>query len=229
MTKVNRLTGPQILAISKIIDEDMNWDELDFAIELFSDNYELKHLKMDSPLNVPMTRERLTLFTVSQMLLFLKELYDANPDKYFVVYNLIVKAYPEYLSKANVKLISQRFEKYSNIVQIWEKADIHLQEGHFRESVDNSRLAIELLCKDLFENEKSLENQKGKIGELLKNQPKEFKDLVISHIRSYEVLQNEQFKHNFPKGIEEIEVRYILKTTFLIMDYLERKGKENDK
>lgn len=70
MTMVDRLTGPQILEISKIIDGDMNWDELDFAIELFSDNYELKHLKMDSPLNVPMTRESLTLCTVSQMLFF---------------------------------------------------------------------------------------------------------------------------------------------------------------
>ena len=51
----------------------MNWDQLDFMIDLFAEKYELNHLKIDSPLSVPKTRERLMLFTIPQGILFLKE------------------------------------------------------------------------------------------------------------------------------------------------------------
>lgn len=147
MSKIDRLTGPQILAIAEIIDEDMNWDQLDFMIDLFAEKYELNHLKIDSPLSVPKTRERLMLFTIPQGILFLKELNEAKPDKYFSVYNRIVKSYPEHLSKDDIRLISQHFEKYSDVVKILEIAELHLQEGNIRESVDNSRLAIELFLR----------------------------------------------------------------------------------
>ncbi|MER2226338.1 MAG: hypothetical protein ABS916_04710 [Carnobacterium sp.] len=223
MDKIDRLTGAQLLEIARIIDDDMNWEDLDWLIDDFSERYAFDNLALDSPLEIPKTRERLKLFTISQIFNFLKELNDIKPESYFNIYSRIIELYPEELSKNNIKQVFKRFENYPNVIKAWEQANFLLETKHFREAVDNSRLAIELFFKELFKNKKSLENQKNEIGDFLKKQPKEFRDLTISHIRSYEVLQNSQFKHNSPSGIEEIEVRYILNTTYLIMDYLERK------
>lgn len=83
---------------------------------------------------------------------------------------------------------------------------------------------MELFFKAIFQNNKSLENQKPNIGSYLLEQPKEFRELIMSQISSYERLQNQQFKHNLPDNLGEDEIRYILNVTYLIMDYMERKS-----
>nr|WP_019774960.1 hypothetical protein [Streptococcus sobrinus] len=121
----------------------------------------------------------------------------------------------------------KRFSKYPDVVDIWERSVNCLSNQQYHESVNNSRLALEKLLKQLFENNKSLENQKSSISEFLKskNIPNEFINLVIQHLRTYEILQNELFKHDFTKEFRESEVEYILNTTYLLMDYIERKVK----
>ncbi|ERJ74383.1 hypothetical protein HMPREF1557_01667 [Streptococcus sobrinus W1703] len=57
------------------------------------------------------------------------------------------------------------------------------------------------------------------------NVPKEFINLVMQHLRIYEIVQNELFKHDFTKEFRESEINYILNTTYLLMDYIERKVK----
>lgn len=47
----------------------------------------------------------------------------------------------------------------------------------------------------------------------------------MQHLRIYEIVQNELFKHDFTKEFRESEINYILNTTYLLMDYIERKVK----
>lgn len=174
-------------------------------------------------------QQNLAKFSISQMIQFLHEIVDSKtgnqPMQLKELLQEFVLNFPDYTiakDKESTRKMKSRFENYPKVAEAWSKAGVQLSSRNYREAVDNCRLALELLLKELFNNERSLENQKIEIGKLLSEQPKEFTNLLISQIRSYEVLQNQHFKHNLT-DMDEIEVRYIFNTTYLIMDYLEKK------
>ncbi|HFK9594339.1 TPA: hypothetical protein ACIECS_001249 [Enterococcus faecium] len=175
-------------------------------------------------------QQNLSTFSISQTIQFLTEIVDSETGYQLMqladLLKELVSRFPNHTIEKDREAVGKmktRFEEYPQVAGAWTKAGFQLSVRNYREAVVNCRLALELLLKQLFNNEKSLENQKAAINELLSEQPKEFTNMLISQIRSYEVLQNQHFKHNLP-DMDEMEVRYIFNTTYLIMDYLEKKA-----
>lgn len=181
-----------------------------------------------------LAQQNISNFEIAQVIQFISEIVDSKtgyyPEQIEQLLQELIEKFPDKVLTNDAKAvsrISEKFLDYPGVPDVWNTSQQSLAMRHYRESIDNARLALELFFKLLFDNDKSLENQKSEIGKFLSDQPKEFRDLVISHVRTYEVLQNQQIKHNLPTGLDEAEIRYILNTTYLIMNYMEKKS--NDK
>lgn len=122
--------------------------------------------------------------------------------------------------------VRERFADYPEVLTFWQSAQECLAGGHYRESLDNARLTLELLLKKLFNNQSSLENQISPLGKKLADRPKEFRNMLVHHLKIYKTLQNETVKHADGEQYQLTEVRYILETTYNLMDYLEKAIKE---
>lgn len=107
----------------------------------------------------------------------------------------------------------------------YESALVKYEKGVFeRNTLDDMRLALELLIKDLLGNKKSLENQIGEIGKMLKNAgvSEEIRNMVTQMISYYEKFQNEHVKHN--NAINGNELEYVIELTSVIMKFLIKAG-----
>ena len=89
-----------------------------------------------------------------------------------------------------------------------------------RNTLDDMRLAFELLVKDLLGNNKSLENQISALGAKLKSRgaSEELRNMVVKIIEYYTKFQNHHVKHNDAVNSDEIE--YVIELTSVIMKYL---------
>lgn len=82
------------------------------------------------------------------------------------------------------------------------------------------RLSLELLLKDLLNNDSSLENQWKNLGKKLKdlNVSKEISNLFEKILSYYSDYQNTYIKHN--DNIKENEIGLIINETNIIMQFL---------
>lgn len=89
-----------------------------------------------------------------------------------------------------------------------------------RNTLDDMRLAFELLVRDLLGNNKSLENQISALGSKLKSRgaSEELRNMVVKIIEYYTKFQNNHVKHNDAVNSDEIE--YVIELTSVIMKYL---------
>jgi len=89
-----------------------------------------------------------------------------------------------------------------------------------REIVDNLRLSLELLIKDILHNRKSLENQKNEIGNYFKakNVSVELSNLFWTVLDYYSKYQNNHAKHGSIVPTDEVE--FILYLTGVLMRFL---------
>ena len=91
-----------------------------------------------------------------------------------------------------------------------------------RNTLDDMRLAFELLVKDLLGNNKSLENQINDLGSQLKEKgaSEELRNMVVKIIDYYTKFQNNHVKHN--DAINNDEIEYVIELTSVVMKYLVR-------
>lgn len=89
-----------------------------------------------------------------------------------------------------------------------------------RNTLDDMRLAFELLVRDLLGNNKSLENQISALGAKLKSRgaSEELRNMVVKIIEYYTKFQNNHVKHN--DAINSDEIEYVIELTSVIMKYL---------
>jgi hypothetical protein len=89
-----------------------------------------------------------------------------------------------------------------------------------RDVVDNLRLSLELLIRDILNNKKSLENQKNEIGIFLKskNVSAEISNLFWTTLDYYAKYQNNKAKHE--NTVPSNEVEFILYLTGTLMRFL---------
>ncbi len=92
-------------------------------------------------------------------------------------------------------------EQYNSALQKYEAGIFH------RNLIDDLRLALELLLKDLFENNKSLENQLPALGGFIKERggSKELSNMFVKILDYYTKYQNNSAKHGSAVIEEEIE------------------------
>lgn len=103
----------------------------------------------------------------------------------------------------------------------YESALTKYEGGIFeRNTLDDMRLAFELLVKDILGNGKSLENQISELGAILKDTDAsvELRNMVTQVIRYYTDFQNNHVKHNDKVNSNEIE--YVIELTSVVMKFL---------
>ena len=132
--------------------------------------------------------------------------------------------YPEGAKLLDKKLINDNLDWLSAHPKSYETFKMSLMEigiqGKERNVVDHLRLSLELLLKDIFNNGKSLENQKTDIGNYLKsrNISPEISNLLERELDYYAKYQNNKAKHDCAVLFSEVE--FILYLTGTVMRFL---------
>lgn len=93
-------------------------------------------------------------------------------------------------------------------------------KGKERQVIDNMRLSLELLLKEILKNNKSIENQKNEVGKYLKERKvsTEISNLFWTVSDYYSKYQNDKVKHS--DNIPENEVEFLIYLTGSLIRFL---------
>ncbi|MBP3597500.1 MAG: hypothetical protein J6J60_08955 [Clostridia bacterium] len=120
----------------------------------------------------------------------------------------------EFLSEKLVVDVLSWLHEYPNTKNSFSKAlKIKKSPDKYRNIIDELRLSIEFLFKQLFNNNKSLENQKSNIGDYLNanNISVEISNMYVKLLDLYATYNNNTAKHN--DNVNEVEIDYIIYLT----------------
>ena len=215
------LSGPQIVKYCSM-----------YAIEF---NVDIPYSQYPFPSDIPNKRtafkENLCRFTQQQRFVIISDLCDLpyfsqNEDVAKLKVKLISQfGYLNTISKfGNAELIQKTkhwLSKYPDSLKVFDAALSQFENKIYeRNTLDNMRLSFELLLKNIFTNEKSLENQIPDLGKLLKDNGTsvELRNMTTTLVTYYTQYQNSYIKHNDMVNKKEIE--YIIELTSLMMKFL---------
>jgi len=125
-----------------------------------------------------------------------------------------------------IDLIKRRHHwlgSYPDVLALYEEAVRKYADGIFlRNVLDDLRLAIELLLKSIFGNNKSLENQIPQLGEFIKKRggSGELVNMLVKLVDYYTKYQNTYVKHD--DAVIRDEVDFIFELTSSVMRHLVR-------
>lgn len=128
-------------------------------------------------------------------------------------------------STYNVEDLLQQ-HNYDDALKEHKSAMSKYESGiYLRNTLDDMRLSLELLVKDILHNDKSLENQISGIGNMLKTSgySAELRDMVQPFIRYYTMYQNNHVKHK--DEVKSDEVGFIIDITNAMMKLLIQANK----
>lgn len=94
----------------------------------------------------------------------------------------------------------------------------YAEKKYDRNVLDDMRLSLELLVKQILGNEKSLENQTSELGRKLGSYHTELRNLVTKTVDYLCKYQNQYVKHNDAVNPEEID--YIIEQTSATINFL---------
>ena len=184
----------------------------------------------DAPNKRTALKENLKVFTAPEQFRIIKELCElpALCDQERVK-ELKLKLFTRYGNLANEKISETELiqktkhwlSNHSDALKQYESALAKYEGGIFeRNTLDDMRLAFELLVKDLLGNGKSLENQIAEIGAKLKSTGAsvELRNMVQQVIKYYTDFQNNHVKHN--DAVNDKEIEYIIELTSVVMKFL---------
>lgn len=127
----------------------------------------------------------------------------------------------ETLNLALIEETKHWLEKYTASYKLYDSALVKFNNNVFeRNLLDDLRLSLELLLKDIFSNGKSLENQLSDIGSFISTNggSKEFSNMFRTLVDYYSKYQNTFIKHN--DLVVEEEVEFIFEMTSSFMKHL---------
>ncbi|MGE9848430.1 DUF4145 domain-containing protein [Lactobacillus amylovorus] len=104
----------------------------------------------------------------------------------------------------------------------WTKACIFFDKDDYRNALDNVRLAVELLVKELTKSDASLENQQKNLGNFLKAKGigKQVRNYLHNILNIYEKIQNNEVKHDVPESLSREEVTFIMNQSYVLIKFL---------
>lgn len=122
-------------------------------------------------------------------------------------------------------------EKYPDVLECWNDSIELFKGGYYSESGEDIRKAFEFLVRDIIGNNRSLENQirspegnviKSAIGKYLKEKKINTDNCVFIKklISATLYMSNEKFKHGVVDGLTELDIRFYMNETYLIMQHL---------
>lgn len=184
----------------------------------------------DAPNKRTALKENLKVFAAPEQFRIIKELCElpalCDQEK---IKDLKLKLFSRYGSLATEKISETELvqktkhwlSNHPNALKQYESALAKYEGGIFeRNTLDDMRLAFELLVKDLLGNGKSLENQIAEIGTKLKSTGAsvELRNMVQQVIKYYTDFQNNHVKHN--DAVDDKEIEYIIELTSVVMKFL---------
>lgn len=200
-----------------------------YAID-FDRNIPHKEYPFDATNKRTALRENIRVFDASEQFRIIKELIELplfrdNEDAkklktlLFEKYGDLAK---ERISETElVQKTKHWLSGHDTALKQYDSALAKYEGGIFeRNTLDDMRLAFELLVKDLLCNNKSLENQISDLGSQLKAKgaSDELRNMVVKIIEYYTKFQNNHVKHNDAVNGDEIE--YVIELTSVVMKYL---------
>lgn len=158
-------------------------------------------------------------------------LRDRNGPAVEKLRNMLVARYghlaDEQLGSEIDQALVQRTEHWLNpfaaVLSVYQAAALkQANRAFFRNLLDDLRLALELLLKSLFNNDKSLENQVPLLGDFVKKRggSAEFVNMFVKLVDYYTKYQNSYVKHD--DSVNEEEVEFIFELTSSFMKHLVR-------
>ena len=170
-------------------------------------------------------------FSAKQQFLILKELIDSPElgkseevtklrNDLLIRYGHLNEPLDEEINKV-AKNTQHWLQNFSASLSAYDSAIIKYTNGVFqRNLLDDLRMALELLLKQIFNNTKSLENQIPEIGRFVKEKGGsiELSNMLVKLIDYYSKYQNEHVKHN--DKVIETEIDFILEMTSVFMKHL---------
>ncbi len=124
----------------------------------------------------------------------------------------------------NLRLVEQKkhfLDNYPKSLESYNSALIKFEERRYRRNqLDDLRLSLELLLKDVFKNRKSFENQIPEIGGFIKKNggSTEFTNMFKKLVDYFSHYQNTFIKHN--DSVIEEEVEFIFEMTSSFMKHI---------
>lgn len=186
------------------------------------------------PLEAPNKRtalaENLRQFEAVEQFRIIKELSElpelASNEKVKEMRSKLYSRYPQLATDriTETELVQKTkhwLSDFPDALRQYESALDKYEKGIFeRNTLDDMRLSFELLVKSILNNNRSLENQIGDIGALLKNKGAsvELRNMVPQTIKYYTDFQNSHVKHNDSVNSQEIE--YVIELTSVLMKFL---------
>lgn len=147
----------------------------------------------------------------------------SNADVKIIVDDLGYSIYPSRIEFFDEKLVFDSLlwlDKYAKVKEHFSKA-IKTEKiiTNLRSIIDELRLSLELLFKELFLNDKSLENQKSELGKYLENNniSIEIRNIYIKMFDFYTAYNNKHAKHNCSVNCNEVNYLIYLTGTFIFL------------
>ena len=184
----------------------------------------------DAPNKRTALKENLKVFAAPEQFRIIKELCElpalCDQEK---VKELKLRLFSRYGNLATEKISETELiqktkhwlSNHPDALKQYESALAKYEGGIFeRNTLDDMRLAFELLVKDLLGNGKSLENQIAEIGAKLKSTGAsvELRNMVQQVIKYYTDFQNNHVKHN--DAVNDKEIEYVIELTSVVMKFL---------
>ncbi|MBW4544080.1 MAG: hypothetical protein KME25_06515 [Symplocastrum torsivum CPER-KK1] len=163
--------------------------------------------------------------SIPELLKGVRSLSEMTPSVSFNIVNrggeiIIYPHGEEILDKEVVNYVISKLEKYPNAAKQFLQALNIYQSGdtaQFRNLLDNLRLALEQLCKEVLHNNKSLENQEKALKDWFKQKKlhPNINTLYSVQLQNYTKYQNDAVKHDEKYSVDEVEFMIYLTATFM--------------
>lgn len=199
---------------------------IDFSVEIPYPGYPFP---ADVPNKRTALRENLKAFSSEQQYKIIRELSELP---HFVdntsVKDLRIKLISRYgvLGEGNSKEINQSLVEetlhwlleYPDVLKLYNDClEKHSNKIHQRNLLDDLRLSLETLLKNVLKNDKSLENQIADLGKFINDRDgsKELNNMFLKLIDYFSKYQNTYIKHNDNVNENEIEIIIEMASSFM--------------
>lgn len=223
-------TGPG-LSGSKIADH-LSAYAIDFNVNIPYPEYPFP---AELPNKRTALRENLKVFSPQQQFKIIKELCELDHFKENTdAKDLKIKLVSRYgnlnagnngneVNEALIEETKHWLQNYPDSLKLYQDALAKFDNQIFqRNLLDDLRLSLEILLKNILGNNKSLENQLGDIGAFIqaKNGSKELNNMFVKLIDYYSKYNNTYVKHD--DAVIENEIEFIFEMTSSFMKFLAR-------
>lgn len=181
--------------------------------------------------------QNLMVFTPEQRFKIIKELCDhliergGNSEPFSNLRLKLFKAYNSFDTSGDAHSIEEAFiattrhwlDKFPDSLSLYDSALRKYGYSEFHRNVlDDLRLSLEILLKNIFGNNKSLEKQMENVGSFVKTRggSSELSNMFLKLLDYYSKYQNSYVKHN--DDVIEEEIEFVVEITSSFMKHLIR-------